>query len=48
MKQVRAIQSKIFTLTNEISAQNEYKNILNNRIEVKKYLTKNILYASII
>lgn len=41
MKQVRAIQSKIFTLTNEISAQNEYKNILNNRIEVKKYLTKN-------
>lgn len=41
MKQLRAIQSKIFTLTNEISAQNEYKNILNNRIEVKKYLTKN-------
>lgn len=41
MKQVRAIQSKIFTLTNEISAQNAYKDILNNKLEVKKYLTKN-------
>lgn len=41
MKQIREIQSKIFTLSNEISAQNEYKDILNNKLDVKKYLTKN-------
>lgn len=41
MKQIRAIQSKIFTLSNEISAQNEHKDILNNKLDVKRYLTKN-------